>query len=115
MSSSLTVDVCPSSFLSYITSPAVETYAIIPYEPSVLPNCVSGLAPFRLQLSIYRMDAPYNGTVYIYVDDDLVATVDVTDGVVDTVILAAPGTHSVTVRTAQDTSITVLNVTFACA
>jgi len=113
MSAPTTVDICPSSFLSYVVAP-IEYVYVATETSSVSPQCVNGQAPYRIYLTIYQSNAPYNGTVSIYVDDNLASTLNVTDGVVDTVVLAAPGTHTVSISTMQGNTVTLNNVNFTC-
>ena len=110
--SALVVDVCPSSFLSYLL-PLHEQYVVVE-SADVKPVCVDGKAPFRLTLRIFYGGAPYNGDVTIYIDGEEHATVPVTDGVVDTVIYGDPGFREVTASTAQGNAVTLIGVEFAC-
>ena len=113
MSTPLNIDVCPISFLNYLTSPMVYTVAY-KYEADVVPYCVNGKAPYRLYAEVYAVNNPYTGQVNIYVDDELYGTYNIVNGIVDLVLLIDPGIHSIAVATPDGNALKILSVSARC-
>lgn len=113
MSTPLNVDVCPYSLLSNVyRSPTVVSTSY--YSASVLPKCVNGMVPYRLYAEIYQAGNPYSGDVYIYIDGAQYGTVAVANGILDTVVMMSPGTHTISVVTQQQSTLIIKTVAVNC-
>lgn len=114
MSSPLNIDVCPISFISYLTNPIV--YAVVySYDIDVKPKCTeNGLAPYRLVARVYLVNYPYSGTIIVYVDGNKYGEFKISDGLFDQVLLLTPGTHTISFSTPDGNILEVTNVTATC-
>lgn len=113
MSAPINVDVCPVSFLSYLTNPLF--YAVVySYSVDVEPSCVNGKAPYRIYTEIYLAGYPYTGQVIAYVDNSVYDTFNVSGGILDAVLLVDPGKHIIRLETPDGNALEIREITASC-
>lgn len=113
MSAPINIDVCPVSFISYLTNPLFYAVAYS-YSVDVKPYCVNGKAPYRMYAEAYLAGYPYTGQAIVYVDGVQYGTYNISNGVFDQVLLLDPGSHTIRLETPDGNALEVREIVATC-